>query len=60
MTLTFEATQMTKAVLEFRLGVEYMQVLTTLSRTGISLPHLALLFDIIQTYSILHLCVCEF
>jgi len=41
-----------------RIGVEYMQVLTTLSQTGISLPHLALLD--IQTYSILHLCVYEF
>jgi hypothetical protein len=57
-----EATQMTKAVLDFCLGVEYMQVLTSLSQTGISLPHLVLvLFDIIQTYSILvHPCVCEF
>lgn len=45
------ATQMTKAVLDLRLGVgvQYMQVLTTL---GISLPHLAL-FDIIDSFHLL-------
>ena len=54
------AIQMTKADSSYDWSrVLYMQVLTTLSQTGISLPYLAL-FDIIQTYSILHLCVYEF